>query len=1103
MRKMKKMTLLLVMILTVRVEVVFPQASVSTSELRGQITDQNGAAVAGATVTVTDVNKGTTRTVTSNDSGLYVILALQPSTYNMKVEATGFGAKTVSDIKLDVGQVANIPVALGVGSVQAEVNVTADAQVVEVERTQQSSVINQLQINNLPINRRNFLDFVLLTPGVTDADNINDSTDFRVAQTPQSGLSFGGNNGRGNSVMVDGASTDTNSGAVREVIGQEGVQEFQVNRNTYNAEYGGAFGGVVNIVSKTGNNDWHGSLFGYFRDDRFDARNFFDQSPNGISPFNRQQFGGSLGGPITKDKTFFFTAFEALKQKQTSFVNLLNDPSIFNLSASQTALFNLLSTVPAFAPLSAGLRGALTIQPRTRQLFEEASGQFPFDSFDTVGSFRVDRTFSATDTGYVRFNVSDSHFENQAAGALTAVSRGRTINTFTTGLLLSETHFFSPLTINEVKAQASYLNNDVIPNDPLGPEINIDGFGNFDRDIFLPSFAIERRYEISDNLSLVRGAHTFKLGGQYQFINNATDSQTFFGGRFNFTAQLPLISLVPAAARPPLIAFLTANGGPLGTDAGGGAITLCANPTVNGCPNGVPDSLDAVINAVQAFNVNLPTVYQQGFGESHFNSNSHRVSFYGQDTWKVRPNLTLNLGLRYYLENDVDPIPLDKNNVQPRVGFSWDPWSDGKTAIRGGYGIFVGQVDNQIINVVNELSSMGDPSNINIVLATATSNALPLNPANPLGPRAPSSFQIYQALLAQGVIGTRTIALSDLAQFGLSPGPGGTLEVRFREGPNFENPYTQQASFAVQRDLGSGYGVEVSYLFSRGAHIPRNHDINPFKATGPVSPLSATPTFIRFPSAAQAAAGLTSDFLNPFRLQDNHYESTANSFYHAGTIQLTKRFSNYYSINTNYTLSKTIDEVTDFNSDFSAQNPLNLRADRALSAFDQRHRFVFSSVFSSPVRGDSTVSRLLSDWVLSPIFIAGSGRPFNVLLGIDANGDGVSTRDRPCVRPAADQPCGPASNLGRNTGRGEPFYNFDLRLARRFTFAESKYVELTFEAFNLFNHTNFIGINNIIGTTPLTNGNPRGIRGRAPTQPFGFTSAAPARQLQFGARFNF
>lgn len=1066
MGKIKKLSLAVILVLAVRVEVVLPQASISTSELRGQVTDPNGAAVAGATIIVTDQARGTSRTMSSDSNGLYVFLSLPPGTYNMKVEAAGFSPKTITDIHLDVGQAGNVPVSLGVGGVQAEVNIAAGGQVIEVERTQQSTVINEAQIDNLPINRRNYLDFALLTPGVTDSDNINDSSDFRVAQTPQSGLSFGGNNGRGNSIMVDGASTDTGSGAAREVIGQEGVQEFQVNRNAYSAEYGGAFGGIVNILSKTGSNNWHGSLFGYFRDDVFDARNFFDQNPSGISPFNRQQFGGSIGGPIAQDKTFFFTAFEGLRQKQTAFVNLLNDPTIFELTPGQKDLFNVLDTAPPpLNAVSAGVRLAISTKPRTTELFQMSSGQFPFDGFDTVGTVRLDHTFNSSDSGYLRFNVADSHFENQAAGALTATSRGRTIDTFTTGLLLSETHFFNQTTINEVKAQYSYLNNDVIPNDPVGPEFNIDGFGNFGRDIFLPSIAIERRYEISDNIALVRNAHTLKFGGQYIAVDNSSNSQTFFGGRFNFTPQLPLISLVPVTARPAVIGFLTAAGRP--------DLIVVANTP---------------ISSVQAFNANAPTVYQQGFGESGFDSWSHRYSFFGQDTWKVRPNFTLNFGVRYYLENDVEPIPLDKNNVQPRIGFSWDPWSDGKTAIRGGYGIYVGQIDNQIVNVVNELSGAGDPSNINIVLATATSAALGIS----------SSIQIYQTLLAQGVIGNRTITGADLLQFGVVPGPGRPLEVRFRIGPNYENPITQQASFAVQRDLGAGYGVEVSYLMSRGAHLTRNHDINGFKQSGPISSLSGTPSFVRFPGPGQ-----TTDFLNPFRLQDNNYESTANSFYHAGTIQLIKRFSKNYAINTNYTYSKTIDEVTDFNSDFSAQNMLNLRADRALSAFDQRQRFVFSGIFNSPLKGNSAMERIFGDWVLSPIFIAGSGRPFNVLLGIDANGDGVSTRDRPCIRPAAGEPCIPNSNLGRNTGKGEAFYQVDMRLARRFSVTEGKYVELTFEAFNLFNHTNFIGINNVIGNTALTDGRPRGIQGRAPTQPFGFTAAAPARQLQFGARFNF
>jgi hypothetical protein len=1072
MEVLKKLTLLLLIAMLVRVDVAFPQASVSTSEIRGQVTDSTGAAIAGASVTLTDVGKGTTRTVTTDENGNYVILSLLPSTYNLKVEAAGFSPKTLTDVKLEVGQAANIPINLAAGGVQAEVNIAAGNEVIEVDRTQQSSVINEKQINNLPINRRNYLDFALLTPGVSDADNINDSSDFRVAQTPQSGLSFGGNNGRGNSVMVDGASADTNSGAARAVVGQEGVQEFQVNRNSYSAEYGGASGGIVNIVSKTGANDFHGSLFGYFRNQKFDAHNAFDFNPDGQSKFDRQQYGGSLGGRLVRDKTFFFVSAERLDQGQTSFVNLLNDPNIFNVTPLQNSLFNFLGGSP-FAAVATGLRNALTTSnfPNTVALFRNATGQFPFDTDDTVISGRIDHTFSALDSGYIRLNYARSNSENQAAGALTAVSRGRQIKSNTAGILLSETHFFNPTTINEVKAQYSYLNNDVISNDLIGPEINIEGFGNFGRDIFLPSFAIERRYEISDTLSLVRGSHTFKVGGQYQAVDNSANSQTFFGGRFNFGTALPLsniIALNPAlgpAVLGQINTFLRANGGALGADANG---------------NGVADSLDAPINSLQSFNLNLPIVYQQGFGESGFYSFTHRTSLYGQDTWKARPNFTLTYGARYYVEKNVDPVPTDKDNIQPRLGFSWDPWSDGKTVIRGGYGIYTGAIDTQIVNVVNELSGRGDPSNINIVLATATSNALGL----------PTSFAIYQRLLSQGVIGNRTIQASDLAQFGVTPGPGRPLEVRFRLGENYENPYTQQASLAIQRDLGAGYGVEVSYLFNRGAHIPRNRDVNQFKATGPVSPLSGLPTFIRFPTAAQAAAGLTSDFRNPLIFQDNVYESTANSFYHAGTVQVTKRFGRYYGLNANYTFSKTIDEVTDFNSDFSAQNPLDVRADRALSAFDQRHRVVVAGVFNSPFSGESMTDRIFGNWVFSPIFIGGSGRPFNLLLGADANNDGRSQSDRP-------------ARAGRNTGRGRAYYNVDVRLARRFNVAEGKYFEFTAEAFNLFNHTNFTGINNVVGTTPLATVDARGIEGLAPTQPLAFTSAAPARQLQFGARFNF
>jgi hypothetical protein len=302
---------------------------------------------------------------------------------------------------------------------------------------------------------------------------------------------------------------------------------------------------------------------------------------------------------------------------------------------------------------------------------------------------------------------------------------------------------------------------------------------------------------------------------------------------------------------------------------------------------------------------------------------------------------------------------------------------------------------------------------------------------------------------------------------------------------------TYQASFGAQRDIGNGFSLEVSYLFTRGLHITRNRDINQFKVTGPISPFTGQPTFIRFPTAAQVAAGLRSDFQNPLRLQDNIYESSASAFYHAGTISVQRRFSDNFSINAHYTLSKSIDEVTDFNSDWSAQNPLNVRLDRAVSAFDQRHRAVFSGVFSTPYK-----NKFARDWTVSPIFIAGSGRPFNVLLGVDANADGRSQSDRPFA-------------AGRNTGIGEPFYSFDARIARRFPFKETMFLELTFEGFNLFNRTNLQGINNVVAGLPidqlrtLASTQAHGDRTKAPTQPLGFTSAAASRQLQFGIRFNF
>ena len=1024
--------------------VALAPAQVSSGELRGVVVDAKGGAIANAKVTVTAPERGISRPTATEADGGYRVLLLPPGVYTVRVEAQGFATQILPGVRVQVGETVTLNATLEVGAVSTELTVAATVSVIETERTQQSSTIEAQRIENLPINRRNYLDFALLAPGVVETNDLVDSTDFRVVQTPQSGLSFGGSNGRGNSFTIDGVENYFTSGGVRPSVSQEAVQEFQISRNSFSSEIGNAAGGAINIVTRAGTNGVHGDLFGFLRHRDIQARNFFDPQKAG---FTRAQDGATFSAPLVHDKTFVFLSFERLDRHESAFVPILQDRSAFGrLTTSQQQLADFFSVapVPQLQALGQAMHQYLITNnfPSTLALFNANSGTFPFSEGDSLVSVRLDHRFSSRDSLFVRGNFTDGANQNAQFGALLGFNRGRTIDNTDGAVMLNNTWIATNRLLSQTRVMFGYDKLDVIPTDPFGPDITISGYGSFGREIFLPSTTFERHYQIQQGFDYAAGRHTLKFGADVNPVRVTARSETFFGGRFLFSQQIPLGLLFPVLTKDP--------------NATNNLVTAL---TMLGKQQLIPN-LSQPITALQAYNLGLPTLYQQGFGDPNWTAWFKNFGFYLQDSWKIAPSLVLDVGARYDVQGEPAPLQTDTNNIAPRIGIAWTPMP--KTVIRAGYGLYYAQINAQIPNLPATLNG------VRIAQAAITPLGIPgLN--NPLTGQPLTSFDVYQVLAAQGIIGHRAITLQDIAQLGLHPGPNAPGRVIFGITNDYVNPYSQQASFEVERAFG-GFALSVGYEFNRGARLPRILDRNLFY-TGHLP--NGQPTF---------------GFYNPAILQYNVEESTANSFYHALILQVTKRFSRHFSLNANYTFSKAIDDVTDFNSDFEPQDQLNANAERALSAFDQRHRFVLSSVVESPAKNS-----MLKNFTLSPIIVASSGRPFNIVTGFDNLGDNHPTTHRPW-------------GAGRDIGHGPDYFTFDLRLARRFPFGREgqRNVEFTAEAFNLLNRTNFRSVNNVVGSLDLAD-LPTSIAGHAgnPTDPLAFTSAFDPRQFQFGLKINF
>ena len=670
------------------------QTRSTSADLGGVVYDQSQAVLPGVTVTVTNADTGLVRTAVTSGDGRFAVLALPPGTYRLNVELQGFAPQTREGVQLALGSAVEVGFTLALAGAQEQVSVVAEAPLVDTQKTAIATVVSQQQIESLPINGRNFISFSVITPGVT-----TDRTPQQGASAT-SGLTFAGQRARSNNITVDGVdNNDAAVGAVRATFSQEAVREFQVLTNSYSAEFGKASGGVVNIVTKSGTNRLSGNLFGYFRDEALNAKEHFEKfDPTGTAierdkaPFRQQQFGFTLGGPIRRDRSFYFLSFERLDVDTNNFVTI-DDRNVVMLGP--TAL-------------------GTPKQILERAGFVVETGNVPYTVKGNQFLAKVDQQLTESQNLAVRFNYADAFNENiEPWGGQTARSRGASLDSTDYMAAASHTKVGGMRFVNELRVQYAKRDQVVLSLDPRclgpctandqgGPTLEVTGFASVGRQRFTPQPRHSRRTQIVDTASYYAGDHQFKAGFDFSAIDNRDEALPLhFGGRYIFAAALP------------------------------------------GALFGLPFP---VINAIQAVALGLPAAYVQGYGNASDSYKVSDLSLFAQDDWRLTSNFTLKLGLRYqrqfwpdftYTVRGIDPyaFPSDNNNVAPRLSFAWDPTGDKKTSVHGAYGIFF---DNHMTALAGITNLVNGDTNVR-TLAAQLPNPLPIAAWNAPGRRLPEA----------------------------------------------------------------------------------------------------------------------------------------------------------------------------------------------------------------------------------------------------------------------------------------------------------------------------------------------------------------------------
>jgi hypothetical protein len=793
----------------------------------------------------------------------------------------------------------------------------------------------------------------------------------------------------------------------------EAVQEFQVLTSGYQAEYGRASGGVVNVVTRSGGNELRGTLLGFLRHRSLDATNAFSALKN--PPYTRTQYGFSLGGPLRRDRTFFFGAFEQLRRQESGFSRIGADRSVFGLTEPQLDLKASDPSHPAVRAAERGLAIALygtdpdTGRPPPYQItpLEGSGGVYPVSQSTGSYMLRLDHEIAPPHRLSVRANYAhdtlsalEAQNNDQIAGLL-AYERTAALRSLDPTAVLTLSSVLSPRALNDFRFSWARRKFDMTPNSRAAP-VNIPGVAFLGRENILPHYRTEDHAHLVNALTANRGRHTFKLGGDIMLCPTRVEYHRLTNGLFTFGPQAAPGAL---GGSPPL-------------------------------------------TAVQAYGLGLASNFVQQFGDPTADCGKTSFGLFAQDSWRVTPRLTLDFGMRYDVETtdalapsapELAPVfqrlalrrspPTDWNNLQPRAGFAYQALDAGRLTVRGSSGVFY----DRLLNLATYLAAVGDGGRMTRVMLT--------------GPAATAVFQSPRQKLPAypgGDLPTGLISFSNVWALG----------------------NTQQGNFVLSSQVRPGLTLDAGYVWVKGTHLARSRDYNPADGKKAAEFLAR---------GNSQAALLAQNFFRPVRevSEAMAFEGSASSVCHGLRVALRGRIHTKLSVNLSYTFSKAIDDAEEIFPHTRAQDMRNFRLERGLALYDQRHRFVLAGSFEigRPV-GEGIGRILLSDWTVAPILEAASGRPVNVLLGTDNNLDQDPSADRPdcvpdnipgSVRTAfgsfAVPPLGEPGNVGRNAFVGPSFASLNLRLQRNVSLTDRLSAQLIAEAFNLLNRTNIRAVN--------------------------------------------